>query len=258
MESLKYPKGWVKKGSAGFGLSTNQTISVAETSLNVFETQLFNNSNNITKTSSTAVTLKPNVKYKITFCGSTGSFSANGSTYFRIYNNTTSSYIDSFVGETVTLTYSTSNYGTPLPVTMTEFTPSVETSISIKPTSSGFTLRGNTYYNTWCYIEEIEAYIIPVPKALDMMVGVNQTWQSVSRTLGIAYTNSTGKPIIVNCIVASTGAGTINATVGGILMYGSGNSTSGQNLFISFVVPNGTSYTINTGAYTLNGWWELR
>ena len=78
-------------------------------------------------------------------------------------------------------------------------------------------------------------------------IGINQTWQNMtgSRTSGTTYTNSTGKPIMVN--VQSTGASTCSCVVSGVIVaiYSQTNNVETS----SFIVPNGATYTL-TGSWT--------
>jgi len=88
-------------------------------------------------------------------------------------------------------------------------------------------------------------------------IGVNQTWQNPSRSLGTTYTNSTGRPIQVTASVKNTAS----AVVGGVTIF---NSTTVSccgvpqiSFFpLSFIVPNNTTYVINGAG--LNVWAELR
>ena len=95
-------------------------------------------------------------------------------------------------------------------------------------------------------------------------IGVGQTWQDVtaSRVADTTYTNSTGKPILVNVSTASTTAGSYaTAIVGVVTLKGSvGGSGGGWYPYISFVVPNGITYSCSnsSGSPTINGWSELR
>jgi hypothetical protein len=72
-----------------------------------------------------------------------------------------------------------------------------------------------------------------------------------SRTLGVARTNTSGKWI--QCIVTCTGsAGVgIQAVVGGVIMCTCTNMADGSYAFgnISFYVPNGASYVVNTSLF---------
>jgi hypothetical protein len=86
--------------------------------------------------------------------------------------------------------------------------------------------------------------------ATNVIGGSGQTWQSVigSRSSGVTYTNSTGRPISL-CIHTTTG-GTGILTVGGISM-----NRASNNFWYTAIVPNGVGYSFN-GGYTV--WVELR
>jgi hypothetical protein len=96
-------------------------------------------------------------------------------------------------------------------------------------------------------------------------IGVGQTWQNVksSRSLGINYTNSTGKPISVS--VSSVG----NASTIGLKLIVDGVSVvenfvsstgSGQKyVIVSAIVPNGAVYKVNQiNSVYIGEWAELR
>jgi hypothetical protein len=98
-------------------------------------------------------------------------------------------------------------------------------------------------------------------------IGVGQTWTDVtgSRSSGTTYTNSTGKPIMVNITARhSAYVGTLYTaylTVGGVQVceqYGS-NDGSGEYhyLTMSAIVPNGTTYVFS-GSGGFGAWYELR
>lgn len=94
----------------------------------------------------------------------------------------------------------------------------------------------------------------------------SQTWQNVtaSRVEGTTYTNTTGKPIMVNLRAYQYSAGSGGATgyCDGIIVaqtapYGPGVAYGG---FISFIVPNGSNYSgafSGTSGY-ISLWTELR
>lgn len=92
-------------------------------------------------------------------------------------------------------------------------------------------------------------------------VGYNQTWQDVkaSRTSGTTYTNSTGKPIVVNAWSNNGSPLSMTATVGSVTVASSSSDNSGtsQNCTVSFIVPSGATYAVTTTG-TINGWVELR
>ena len=92
-------------------------------------------------------------------------------------------------------------------------------------------------------------------------IGVNQTWQDVtaSRAVGTTYTNTTGKPIVVNIDQQPNAAYTqlqffINSVR--VANLGANSAYSVYPNFTGIIVPNGSTYSISGGA--LNKWMELR
>ena len=108
--------------------------------------------------------------------------------------------------------------------------------------------------NTLTSVSTAQAATAAQAKVLgDRDFGVGQTWQNVtsSRSVGVTYTNDTGKPIqvMINHNFGQYGA----ITIGGIeLPMADGDAFS----FFNFVVPNGSTYRINNGAVVV--WAELR
>lgn len=110
----------------------------------------------------------------------------------------------------------------------------------------------------------VNAYITPsnasaIAQTTDL--GVGQKWQNVtsSRNSGTTYTNNTGKPIQVAAVIfdapgITSGA---TATVDGVLVFNMSNPPQGSTT-ISFIVPSGSSYSINFQSNTLQHWAELR
>ena len=92
------------------------------------------------------------------------------------------------------------------------------------------------------------------------VLGVGQTWQSVTRTAGTTYTNSTGKPIQV--AISCTGTQSQNATlvVGGVsvMRTGVGASNVGWLGNVSGIVPAGTTYYLTVSGAAISFWSELR
>ena len=80
-------------------------------------------------------------------------------------------------------------------------------------------------------------------------IGDGQTWQNVtaSRAAGTTYTNSTGKPIMMNVHDNSSGGVLV---VGGVTQ-----NRATNNLFYTAIVPNGATYSFSL-AFT--HWNELR
>lgn len=84
-----------------------------------------------------------------------------------------------------------------------------------------------------------------VPQAQEIF-GKSQSWQTVTRTSGVTYTNSTGKPIIVIVFGTSNNvANGIRASVNGDTAVWSSWEESGTDLNITFTVPPGSTYVID-------------
>lgn len=96
-------------------------------------------------------------------------------------------------------------------------------------------------------------------------IGFGQTWQNVtgSRASGTTYYNTTGKPILVNVTVSSSGLtyGTAQATVSGVaLNVHQVGGASGTTMIYgpTFIVPPGASYSVSIASGSLHTWTELR
>jgi hypothetical protein len=98
--------------------------------------------------------------------------------------------------------------------------------------------------------------------AFDQALGLGQTWQNVagSRAFATTYTNSTGKPIMVDIALTMAASSVTTLTVGGIVVGRLNTNTAGSNASFSAIVPTGTTYILtNTiGANTISEWTELR
>lgn len=95
----------------------------------------------------------------------------------------------------------------------------------------------------------------------NMGLGWGQTWQDVtsSRSGGTTYTNSTGKPIMVNISIPSTGsAGNFTLTVGGVIVGIFNNANGSQQGTVSAIVPSGTTYLVTISGGAIYKWAELR
>lgn len=80
--------------------------------------------------------------------------------------------------------------------------------------------------------------------------GVGQAWTSVARSYGTTYTNSTGRPIIVNCITSTTtGAGSMGGYQNGNEIVNNNGYTGGLAMCTFMIVPAGSSFAwVQTGA----------
>lgn len=88
-------------------------------------------------------------------------------------------------------------------------------------------------------------------------VGTGQVWTSVTRTSGVTYYNTTGRPIevAVMSIVNNTGAAGATLTVGGVqvgdsLGYAAAIGMA-QGMAYSAIVPPGAAYVITGASYTV-------
>jgi hypothetical protein len=96
-------------------------------------------------------------------------------------------------------------------------------------------------------------------------VGVGQSWSTPSRALNTTYTNSTGKPIMVNVsIIHNTNQQSYLAVNGVNVAYTGWQGLSGGDIpgMLSAIVPNGATYAANTsnsgyGNGVLSLWAEL-
>ena len=92
--------------------------------------------------------------------------------------------------------------------------------------------------------------------SLNAGLGVNQTWQDVSgsRTAGVTYTNSTGKPIMVSIRTTAT-ATDFTITVNGVVTAQVTNIAT-TRMQMTTIVPNGSTYVVS--GYQGGSWAELR
>jgi len=96
-----------------------------------------------------------------------------------------------------------------------------------------------------------------------VLFGVNQTWQSVTRTAGVTYTNSTNKPIQAIVSITTTGnnvLGTCQCTISGITLDVAkcGGAAVAQTAGCgSIVIPVGATYVF-TDTNCSRSTWELR
>lgn len=100
------------------------------------------------------------------------------------------------------------------------------------------------------------------------MLGVGQSWVSVSRSLDVTYTNSTGKPIFIAVHLRtlssapSAVAGVLTTGDVQISFSGGGMSTTGayKSAMLYAPIPDRTTYSLSsvTVDAVIAGWWELR
>ncbi len=107
-------------------------------------------------------------------------------------------------------------------------------------------------------------------KITDNCIGINQTWVNLTptRQLGVTYTNTTGKPIVVVVSAGDNNNGLVsyihtNAAVDGIHVGSSGSANIGSSVgfSLSFIVPNNANYLVTADCNVVAGirsWAELR
>ncbi|MDU9416438.1 hypothetical protein [Pseudomonas sp. zfem005] len=108
----------------------------------------------------------------------------------------------------------------------------------------------STYAALVTRVEALEAR----PRTL----GDGQSWQDVtaSRSAGVTYTNTSGRPKFVS-VFAANGAATRGLHVGGLLVAQLTPISSGTiSSTVYAIVPNGVSYSLTAGA-SINTWMEL-
>ena len=90
-------------------------------------------------------------------------------------------------------------------------------------------------------------------------IGYGQTWQDVkaSRTSGVTYYNTTGKPILVSIEGDNSGSGTSTLVVNGVTAAQMFTNSASTAPFFSAIVPPGASY-VGTIAVGILLWAELR
>lgn len=90
-------------------------------------------------------------------------------------------------------------------------------------------------------------------------LGVRQTWQNMtgSRSSGVTYTNSTGKPISVMISFSDSYPGMFvyYVYVNGVTLAATGSDFGGTT---NFIVPDGGTYSISVSNIDIGIWSELR
>lgn len=97
----------------------------------------------------------------------------------------------------------------------------------------------------------------------DGMLGIGQTWQNLtsSRVIGVAYTNTTNRPIVVSYLCTSTAAFLPRLVINGTLQIQGVYADSGINYTgVTAIVPPGATYSasVSSGTASLYEWRELR
>jgi len=167
------------------------------------------------------------------------------------------------VATTAFVTTAVSNYDSALTVSTSQIEDGVVTTAKIAPTG----VSANTYGSATAIpvvTVNAEGQVTSATTAAITIadpIGVNQSWQAVSRAVNTTYTNTTGRPIQVMAGIYSTYGVASYAVVGGVTM-GRGYLYSccgvGVNFDMpySFIVPAGATYAIY--GTSVQNWAELR
>ena len=94
--------------------------------------------------------------------------------------------------------------------------------------------------------------------AVTLGLGIGQTWQSVTRSAGTTYTNSTGRTIFVS---VSFGASTGNSTftTGGVAHnVAISNATQYPRAWVYLPIVAGNTYVLSSNSTSIATWFELR
>jgi len=93
------------------------------------------------------------------------------------------------------------------------------------------------------------------------LIGYGQSWQDVigSRASGSTYTNNTGKPItvVVSIRDANVFSGVL-VTVAGVVIIDVDDVGAQGTTPYTFIVPTGSTYSVNVNSNTIRRWAELR
>ncbi len=91
------------------------------------------------------------------------------------------------------------------------------------------------------------------------VIGLGQSWQDVisSRSGGVTYTNTTGKPIFVFVTYGQSGTTAASIVLDGVTASSSSTHNVSSSHSVSFVVRNGGTYLVNMSGGK-QAWIELR
>ena len=137
----------------------------------------------------------------------------------------------------------------PVPSLITDLTTVAATN---SPTGSESPATADDYFR---------AHASFIAQLRDSAFGAWQTWQDVtaSRALGVIYTNSTGRAIVI-CVTCSLPHGAfIQLTVNGLNIGFQSNTTGGvtNSMCMTAIIPDGATYK-SSGSSAHSIWMELR
>ncbi|WP_272529201.1 hypothetical protein [Providencia sp. PROV190] len=130
--------------------------------------------------------------------------------------------------------------------------------MSQKSVSEALDLKVN--YSAIVQIKGQNQYSVMSQRAVtNLMFGVDQIWKNMlsERVSGTTYTNSTGKPISVSITQLGGQDITMVIEVGGVVI-SRPSSTGTSRCFITFTVPDGSTYKVTSTGSEIINWAELR
>jgi hypothetical protein len=89
------------------------------------------------------------------------------------------------------------------------------------------------------------------------VIGNGQSWQAVTRTAGVTYTNSTGKPIMLSIYISGVPGSFIRLTIDGVVGIAQTSTNQTGSLCATAIIPNGSTY-IQSGNTATQAAYELR
>jgi len=112
------------------------------------------------------------------------------------------------------------------------------------------------------YDATLDKWVLQNPATGGKALGYAQSWQSFigSRSSGVTYYNTTGKPLFISvCMANSGGAGTLTATVDGVPVANINSTTASYPVGTSLIIPPGSGYSVAfSGTPIISVWAELR
>ena len=133
-------------------------------------------------------------------------------------------------------------------------TPVNADELVIADSASSFSLKKLSFTNLKA---TLLTYFDTLYSRTSSIFGIGQTWQNVtaSRSLGVTYTNNTGKPIQV--IVTTIAVGGSDFWVNNYIICSSSGANTNSGIYNSAIVPNEQTYKV-TGNSAIAEWVELR
>ena len=134
-------------------------------------------------------------------------------------------------------------------------TPTNADELVIADSTSSFSLKKLSFSNLKA---TLLTYFDTLYSRTSAIFGIGQTWQDVtgSRSYGVTYTNSTGKPIEVNIVVTISAGVRAHLTIDGVSIV---SSVAGYNNVVAVVlqaiIPSGSTYLVSNAVLQ---WNELR